>query len=76
MIAWVKRHKVITALIITFVGVPIFVSILNALGVSIDIGGVGELMGLGWAIYGFAWLIWEYPKWSAKRKRRKESTDE
>ena len=69
MRAWIRRHKVITALIITFVVVPVPIGILNSLGVSIDLGVTMELMGIGWFIYGFAWL-------TRKRHRAKTTSEE
>ena len=66
MKAGIKRHKVITAFIISLVVVAILEGVLYALGATADVGGVAELMGIGWCIYGVAWLIWEYPK----RRRR------
>lgn len=66
-IRWISRHKVITALVITFVVVPIFVGIFNAAGASLDLGTIVELTTVGWIIYGLIWLIFGYPK----RKRHK-----
>ena len=74
MIAWIKRHKILTALIITLVAL-VLVGVAETMGANVDVGGLSEVAGLGWSIYGFAWLIWEYPKWRAKRRRSKESTD-
>ena len=67
MKAWIKRHKILTA----FVGSLLLCTLLEII-LRVDIA---FLMGALWGIFGFAWLIWEYPKWSAKRKRRKANEE-
>jgi hypothetical protein len=66
MKAWIKRHKVITAFICNILLV-LLIGVIEP-----DLAGMlSEVSGIGWAIYGFAWLIWEYPK-----RKRKTKTDE
>jgi len=66
--AWVKRHKILT----TFICNILLVLLIGI--IEPDLAGMlSEVSGIGWAIYGFAWLIWGYPKWSEQRKARRHA---